>query len=105
MESFFPGLLQKLLRLIEPLPERVLSERGHEVALSSFEWTPLTLMSAGEVRQARIEFIRRHADLVKQPRELARALRRERLYAKSTGTGKIVKSLPSLIKAAAVGGV
>src|SRR5688572_13757954 len=71
-------------------PVHLLSPFGCETALSMFEWTPLTLMTPRQARQARIDFARKHPDLLDKPRDLATALRKAQLYSRHTEINTIV---------------
>lgn len=99
-EGYFPRMLQKLIRSLEPKAEKIFSDEGRQMALEAFEWTPLTLMTSDQARTARIEFVRKNPALLDHPRDLATALRNEKLYSENTGINKIVKTLPSIIAAA-----
>ena len=98
METTVMYLLGKQLRsLLRGSPERWLSAKGVETALSEFKWTKATLLTRDQLRAARIEFVRQHPELHDQPRELARALLKEGYWSDTTQLSMITKQVPGLI--------
>jgi hypothetical protein len=68
--------------------------------LKHFEWTDTTRHSEAELRQMRIDAIRKAPELWDEPKLLAELLRSEGLYSRRTGTSQIVKFLPGLLNVA-----
>lgn len=98
-ETIFAHLLGRKLRsLRRGDPADWLSEAGHQAALKHFKWRKTTLLTRRELKQARIDFVRQHPELHKQPRELARALKAAELYNEHTELGAIVKQLPRMLE-------
>jgi len=100
-----PGHLISLLRDIlrkecpgEPL--NLLSEEGRRIVLEAFKWTPLARMSNKEARKARVEFAKRHPELLEKPKELALAMREAQLYSETTSLRSILGHLDSIVLAA-----
>jgi hypothetical protein len=100
-----PGHLIALLRDIMQkacpgTPLNLLSEEGQRIVLDAFKWTPLAMMSNKQAKQARVEFAKKHPELLESPRELALAMRKAQLYSESTSMGNILDHLGSIIAAA-----
>jgi hypothetical protein len=99
MQTTFAHLLSRKLRsLLRGDLSRWLSPEGREAALGFFKWTKLSLLTRTELRQARVDFVRRHPQLHAQPRELARAMREAELYSPWTELYAIVKQLPRMLE-------
>ncbi|HXJ59722.1 MAG TPA: hypothetical protein VNU68_24020 [Verrucomicrobiae bacterium] len=100
-ETIFAHLLGRKLRSLQRGdPTDLLSEAGQQAALAHFKWSKTTLLTRKELKQARIDFVRQHPELHRQPRELARALRAAELYSELTELGAIVKQLPRMLEEA-----
>ena len=101
METTVMYLVGKQLRsLLRGSPERWLSAKGVEAALSEFKWTKATLLTREQLVAARIEFVRQHPELHNQPRELARALLKAGYWSNTTQLSVITKQVPGLIASA-----
>ena len=80
-------------------PIELLNDEGKEVALANFKWTKVSLLTPKELKQARIEFVLLHPDLHQNPRELAKAMKKEELYSSTAEIYAIAKQIPGLIEA------
>jgi hypothetical protein len=95
------GLLRDILLKASPgPPANSLSEEGRRIVLDSFKWTKLARMTHEEARQARVEFARKHPELLEKPKELALAMRKSQLYSEGTSPENILEHLDSIIAAA-----
>lgn len=94
-------LMQKALRKrYHGSPFDLLTLDGRKAVLAQFEWTPMSLLTPAQRKQAKIVFARKHPELLKKPKELARALKKEKFYYPSTPESIIAKSLGSIIREA-----
>jgi hypothetical protein len=94
-------LLGKQLRsLLRGSPERCLSAKGVEAALSEFKWTKATMLTREQLVAARMEFVRQHPESHDQPRELARVLLKAGYWSDTTQLCVITKQVPGLIASA-----
>ncbi len=66
--------------------------------LTHFEWSTTTRHSEAELRQMRIEAIRKNPDRWTKSKELAELLKMQGLYSPSTGVSQIMKFLPGLLE-------
>jgi hypothetical protein len=57
-------------------------------------------MSNKEARKARVEFAKRHPELLEKPKELALAMREAQLYSETTSLRSILGHLDSIVLAA-----
>ena len=80
----------------------VLSADGIKAAVDNFNWTKVSLLTVGEAKQARIEFVQAHPELHNDHSELAKALKKEGLYSDTAEVYVIKKQVPKLIEAARV---
>ena len=69
-----------------------------ENLLKHFEWSKITRHSEAELRQMRIDTIRKNSELWSHPKQLVELLKREGLYSLNTSTSQIVKFLPGLME-------
>jgi hypothetical protein len=95
IEDHFENRL-KALASSKPI-ECLRSEEDIENLLSHFEWTLSTRHSEQEIRQMRVELVNSARHLWESPKDLAKLLQKEGLYAESTSLHQIVKFLPSLM--------
>jgi hypothetical protein len=100
IEAFLFGDLR---RLAGGPPVNLFRKENQFALLDEFEWTPLTLMTAKQARNARIEFIRNHPALVPNHKELAKALKQAQLYSDDTSVSQICRFLPSMLTAISAG--
>lgn len=68
-----------------------------ENLLKHFEWNTTTRHSESELRQMRIEVIRKAPQLWGKPKELAELLKSHELYSRNTSNSQIMKFLPGLL--------
>jgi hypothetical protein len=95
------SLLRDLMRKASPgAPLGLLSEEGKRMILDAFKWTPLARMTNKDARQARVEFAKKHPELLENPKQLAQAMRQAQLYAETTSLRNILGHLDSIIHAA-----
>ena len=78
----------------------LLSEAGVQAAVDSFKWSKVSLLTTGEAKNARIDFVRAHPELHENPAQLARALKEAELYSDTAQICAIKKQVPKLIQAA-----
>lgn len=71
-----------------------------ENLLTRFEWSTTTRHSESELRQMRMEAIRKNPELWSKPKQLAELLKSRELYSRQTGVSQIMKFLPGLIQQA-----
>ena len=100
-EQFVERLLcDRLARLVGNIPAKMFDEDAKCRMLDGFDWTPLAQMTNQQARLARIDFIRKHPELVNDTKALARELKDAGLYSRETSVHQIRKFLASLISAA-----
>jgi hypothetical protein len=80
--------------------QEVLSEDGIKAAVDNFNWTKVSLLTAAEAKQARLDFVQAHPELHNDHGQLARALKKEGLYSDTAEIYAIKKQVPKLIKTA-----
>jgi hypothetical protein len=98
METIVGCLFTKeLKRLCPGNPVEILTEEGKEVALETFKWTKVSLLTPKELKKQRLEFVRRHRDLHQNPRELAKLMKAEGLYSDTVEIYAIVKQLGKMM--------
>jgi hypothetical protein len=95
-------IFEHLRRLGNGLPVDVFTADGRSAVLNEFEWTPLALMTAKEAREARVQFVRSHPELLRDNKALAKAMKNEQLYSDDTSVSQIARFLPGLLKAASI---
>ena len=94
----FATMLKKMCHGKNPV--EMLTDQGKEIALETFKWTQVSLLTPKELKNARIEFVRQHRSLHQSPKELAKAMMNEGLYSDTVEVYAITKQLPRLIEAA-----
>jgi hypothetical protein len=92
----------QLTQMLESLGEAgLLSEAGLKAGLDSFKWTKVSLLTAQEAKQARLDFIRTHPELHNNHQAMAKALKSAELYSDTAEVYEIKKQVPRLIRDAA----
>jgi len=81
-------------------PVEMLSEQGKAIALETFEWKKVSLLTAKELKKERVEFVRRHRHLHSKPLELAKLMKKEGLYSDTVENYAVSKQVLRLIEAA-----
>lgn len=99
LETTINFRLAKTLRGLVGKPISALSVKDQQWALNSFNWTKMTMMSARELRAARIQFIFDHTELHGKPRELAQAMINAELYTDITELNVIVEQISKVLGA------
>jgi len=93
-------LTRLVIEISRKEPVGLLSEAGKEAVLANFKWTRVSLLTAAEVKQARVEFVREHPELHYDPDALAKALKKAELYSDTAQMQAIKKQVPRLIQKA-----
>lgn len=88
---------KELKRICRGNPVNILTDEGKKVALETFEWKKVSLLTPKELKQERLECIRQHRELHQNPRELAKLMKAEGLYSDTVEIYAIVKQLVTLI--------
>ena len=88
---------QMMIALIGSQPLNALSATGRKAVLKRFKWTKVSLLTAKQLKAARISFIVGHPELHRQPKELAKAMKSDGLYTDITELAVIYKRVPKLI--------
>ena len=97
-EGFARVLFCAELRKVVPGdPIDLFTDEGKAELLGLFQWTPLSRMTSKQAREARLQFIRQHSDLVGDGRKLAEAMQKAGLYSECTTPWQIAKFLPALL--------
>jgi hypothetical protein len=91
---------KKLKEMCSGNPVNILTDEGKEIALETFKWTKVSLLTPKELKKARLEFVRQHRELHQNPRELAKLMKAEGLYSDTIEVYVIVKQLAKLIEEA-----
>ena len=78
----------------------MLTDTGKEMALETFEWKKVSLLSPKELKKARVEFVRQHPDLHSNHLELAKAMKADGLYSDTVENYAVSKQVPGLISEA-----
>lgn len=87
---------QMVVGLTGSKPFNALSQSGRKAVLKRFKWTKVSMLTAGELKRARLAFIRAHPQLVEQPKELAKAMKEDGLWTSITELHVIVKQIARL---------
>jgi hypothetical protein len=90
-------LFRKLCFLSNGAPAKVFTEQACSQLLADFDWSPLALMTPKQAREARLDFVRKHPELVLDHKALAKAMKSAQLYSDDTSVSQICKFLPSLL--------
>lgn len=77
-------------------PVNALSSAGRELGLRRFKWTKVSLLTAKQLKKARVEFIRSHPELQQEPKELAKAMKEDGLWTSITDLHAITKQIAGL---------
>ena len=92
----------QLTQMLETLgTSGLLSETGLRAGLDSFKWTRVSLLTAQEAKQARLDFVRTHPELHNDHQAMAKALKTAELYSDTAEVYTIKKQVPRLIRDAA----
>jgi hypothetical protein len=93
LSVLYPGFK----KLAGKTPIEALSAIGQVAALERFKWTKVSLLSAKELRMARVEFVRSHPQLHQDLKTMAKAMQQDGLYTDIADLHAIVRQLPKLI--------
>lgn len=97
----FSQQLKKMCRGKNPV--EIMTEEGKEMALATFKWKKVSLLTPKELKKARIDFVRQHPDLHSNYLELAKAMKNVGLYSDTVENYAISKQMPGLIEAGKAG--
>jgi hypothetical protein len=84
-------------KLAGKTPIEAMSTIGQVAALERFKWTKVSLLSAKELRMARVEFVRSHPQLHQDLKVMAKAMQQDGLYTDIADLHAIVRQLPKLM--------
>lgn len=93
LSVLYPGFK----KLAGKTPFEALSAIGQAAVLERFKWTKVSLLSAKELRVARVEFVRNHPQLHQNLKTMAKAMQQDGLYTDIADPRAIVRQLPKLI--------
>lgn|GEM_PF-4397007 len=95
----YPGFM----KLAGKTPIEALSAMGQIAALERFKWTKVSLLTAKELRIARVDFVRSHPQFHQELKTMAKAMQLDGLYTDIADLHAIVRQLPKLIAEAGDG--
>lgn len=88
---------QMVVSITASQPLKAITPAGQQAALEEFQWTKVSLLTAAELRKARISFIKDHPELLQDFKAMAKAMKLDGLYIDITDIYRITKQLPRLI--------
>ena len=99
METIIGYLFSKELKqMCLGNPVDMITDEGRKIALETFKWTKVSLLTPKELKKERLEFVRQHRELHQNPRELAKLMKAAGLYSDTVEVCAIVKQLVKLMR-------